>query len=118
MTLYATGVRRAELARLKITDIDSQRMVIHVQGGKGRKDRDVRLSPLLLEALRQHWRRLKPKVWLFPGGRWHTATHPIDTKVIWLACQEAARGLIATLFPVPGTANGFAGCPRTGAKGG
>jgi integrase/recombinase XerD len=91
MTLYATGVRRAELARLKITDIDSQRMVIHVRGGKGRKDRDVMLSPVLLEALREHWRGLKPQVWLFPGGRWHTAAHPIDTKVIWLACQEAAR---------------------------
>ena len=45
MTLYATGVRRAELTHLKVSDIDSQRMVIHVQGGKGRKDRDVMLSP-------------------------------------------------------------------------
>jgi integrase/recombinase XerD len=54
MTLYATGVRRAELARLKISDIDSQRMVIHVQGGKGRKDRDVMLSPKLLAALREY----------------------------------------------------------------
>jgi integrase len=52
MTLYATGVRRAELARLKITDIDSRRMIIHIQGGKGRKDRAVMLSPTLLEALR------------------------------------------------------------------
>jgi integrase/recombinase XerD len=83
MTLYATGVRRAELAHLKVTDIDSQRMVIHVQGGKGRKDRDVMLSPKLLEALREHWRSLrrKPAEWLFPGNRWHTATHPINTKV-------------------------------------
>ena len=56
MTLYATGVRRSELAHLKLSDIDSQRMVIHVQGGKGRKDRDVMLSPKLLEALREHWR--------------------------------------------------------------
>jgi integrase/recombinase XerD len=56
MTLYATGVRRAELTHLKVSDIDSQRMVIHVQGGKGRKDRDVMLSPKLLEALREHWR--------------------------------------------------------------
>jgi integrase/recombinase XerD len=54
MTLYATGVRRAELTHLKVRDIDSQRMVIHVQGGKGRKDRDVLLSPKLLEALREH----------------------------------------------------------------
>src|SRR5271157_5186214 len=56
MTLYATGVRRAELARLKISDIDSQRMVIHIQGGKGRQDRDVMLSPKLLDALREYWR--------------------------------------------------------------
>jgi site-specific recombinase XerD len=71
MTLYATGVRRAELARLKISDIDSQRMVIHIQGGKGRQDRDVMLSPKLLEALRQYWRALKrkPSEWLFPGGK-------------------------------------------------
>ncbi len=93
MTLYATGVRRAELAHLKISDIDSQRMVIHVQGGKGRKDRDVMLSPKLLAALREHWRSLrrKPAQWLFPGNRWHTANHPIDTKVPWQACQAAAR---------------------------
>ena len=53
---------------MKVSDIDSQRMVIHVQGGKGRKDRDIMLSPKLLEALREHWRGLKrkPKVWLFP----------------------------------------------------
>jgi site-specific recombinase XerD len=59
--LYATGVRRAELANLKIHDIDSQRMVVHVLGGKGRKDRDVMLSPNLLEELRQHYRRLPRK---------------------------------------------------------
>ncbi len=93
MTLYATGLRRAELANLKITDIDTARNVIHVQGGKGRKDRDVMLSPKLLEALRKYWRglRVKPKTWLFPGNRWHTADHPIDTKVVWLACKEAAE---------------------------
>ena len=93
MTLYATGLRRAELANLKITDIDTARNVIHVQGGKGRKDRDVMLSPKLLEALREYWRglRVKPKTWLFPGNRWHTADHPIDTKVVWLACKEAAE---------------------------
>src|SRR6202140_3933747 len=93
MALYATGLRRAELANLKITDIDSSRKVIHVQGGKGRKDRDVMLSPKLLEALREHFRSLrrKPAVWLFPGNRWHTADHPISTKVIWTACREAAQ---------------------------
>ena len=93
LTLYATGVRRAELTHLKVSDIDSKRMVIHVQGGKGRKDRDVMLSPKLLEALREHWRGLqrKPSAWLFPGNRWHTGDTPITTKVVWNACQEAAQ---------------------------
>jgi integrase/recombinase XerD len=93
MTLYGTGVRRAELTNLKITDVDSQRMVIHVQGGKGRKDRDIMLSPNLLTELREHYRSLrrKPETWLFPGGKWHTADYPIDDKVVWYACREAAQ---------------------------
>ena len=93
MTLYATGARRAEVAHLKISDIDSQRMVIHIRGGKGRKDRDVMLSPKLLEALRVYWRELrhKPTNWLFPGNRWHTASYPVSTKVLWSACQQAAQ---------------------------
>jgi site-specific recombinase XerD len=93
MTLYATGVRRAELARLKITDIDSRRMVIHIQGGKGRKDRDVMLSPTLLEALREYWRglRRKPTHWLFPGGRSHTGNRHISPKTAWHACEKAAQ---------------------------
>src|SRR6266481_1583568 len=93
MTLYATGVRRAELTHLKISDVDSQRMVIHVQGGKGRKDRDVMLSPKLLQELREHWRRLrrKPSEWLFPGNRQHTNDRPISTKVVWHACRNAAN---------------------------
>ena len=70
MTLYATGMRRAEVAALKLSDVDSSRMVLHVKEGKGGKDRDIALSPRLLEELRQHYRRLrrKPTVWLFPGG--------------------------------------------------
>jgi integrase/recombinase XerD len=91
MTMYATGVRRAELAHLKVGDIDSERMVIRIRGGKGRKDREVMLSPNLLEVLREHWKQYKPKEWLFPGGRWHTSTRPITTKVAWQACQQAAR---------------------------
>lgn len=93
LTLYGTGVRRAELTRIKISDVDSQRMVIHIQGGKGRKDRDVMLSPNLLEELRRHYRHLrkKPTTWLFPGGKWHTADHPIDAKVVWQACHIAAQ---------------------------
>lgn len=91
MALYATGARRAELARWKLSDIDSQRMVVHIRAGKGRQDRDVMLSPKLLEALREHWRSLQPKGWLFPGGRWHTSIHPMACKTIWNACQEAAQ---------------------------
>jgi len=92
MTLYATGARRAEVAALKVSDIDSQRMVVHIHGGKGRKDRDVMLSPALLEALRTYWRglRRKPTVWLFPGNRWHTSSRPVTTKVLWTACRQAA----------------------------
>jgi integrase/recombinase XerD len=93
ITLYATGLRCAELTRLKVSDVDSKRMVIRVQGGKWRKDRDVMLSPKLLEELRKHWYRLrrKPTDWLFPGNRWHTANHPIDTKTVWYACDGAAK---------------------------
>jgi site-specific recombinase XerD len=92
MTLYATGARRAEVGQLKVSDIDSERMVVHIRGGKGRKDRDVMLSPALLEELRTYWRglRRKPTLWLFPGNRWHTSNHPVTTKVLWTACQQAA----------------------------
>jgi integrase/recombinase XerD len=85
-------VRNAELTRLKISDIDSKRMVIHIEGGKGRKDRDVMLSPVLLDELRAHWRRLRRKsIWLFPGNRWHSGDRPMDTKTPRHACQYAAR---------------------------
>jgi integrase/recombinase XerD len=78
LTLYATGVRNAELTHLKVSDIDSKRMVIHIQGGKGRRDRDVMLSPKLLEELREHWRRLprKSSAWLFPGTVGTTVISP------------------------------------------
>jgi integrase/recombinase XerD len=93
ITLYATGIRSAELARLKVSDIDSHRMVIHVQGGKGRRDRDVMLSSKLLDELRAHWHRLRPKPsrWLFPGNRNHSGDQPIDPKTVWHACQKAAQ---------------------------
>jgi integrase len=69
MTLYATGARNAELTHLKVSDIDSQRMVIHIQGGKGRVDRDVMLSPKLLEELRVHWRNLRSAARAIPADR-------------------------------------------------
>jgi len=103
MTLYGTGLRCAELTRLKICDIDSKRMVIRVQDGKGRRDRDVMLSPRLLEELRQHWRRLRRKTsdWLFPGNCRHTADYPIETKTPRNACRQAAQraGLKKAVHP-------------------
>jgi len=90
MTLYATGVRRAELANLRVSDIDSKRMVIRIRG-KGLKDREVMLSKVLIEALRDHWLRYQPKEWLFPGGKWHTSSNSITSKVAWQACQQAAK---------------------------
>jgi integrase/recombinase XerD len=84
--------RRAEVAHLKVADIDSQRMVVHIRGGKCRRDRDVMLNPALLEALRAHWRGLRHKttVCLFPGNRWHTSRSPVTTKVLWTACRQSA----------------------------
>ena len=66
-TCYAAGLRISEAVRLKSDDIDSQRMVIHVDQGKGQKDRYVMLSPVLLEILRAWWRVNKLRHWLFPG---------------------------------------------------
>jgi site-specific recombinase XerD len=93
MTMYGTGARRSEVAHLKVDDIDSGRMVIHIHGGKGNRDRDVMLSQKLLGALREYWRglRRKPNKWLFPGNRWHTGNQPITTKVLWTACEHAAQ---------------------------
>ena len=91
MLLYATGVRRTEASRLKVSDIDSHRMVIHVREGKGLRDRDVPLTPKLLEALREYWRWKKPRVYLFPskmGDR--TAEQPISDKTVWNVCRAAA----------------------------
>ena len=66
---YAAGLRVSEAVQLKVTDIDSQRNVIRVEEGKGRKDRYVMLSPKLLEMLRSYWRGERPKDWLFPGDQ-------------------------------------------------
>jgi len=88
MTLYSTAVRRSELCRLKVSDIDSQRMMIRIHG-KGRRDRDVPLSPKLLETLRLYWRWRKPKTYLFPG-RGQRADVPISANMVWLACRQAA----------------------------
>ena len=91
MVLYGTGMRRSEIARLKLADIDSQRMVIHVVNGKGGKDRDLPLSPTLLETLRALWRWLKPRVYLFPSRMHRDREQPITDKIVWRACAEAAK---------------------------
>jgi integrase/recombinase XerD len=92
MTLYSTGVRRSELCRLLVTDIDSRRMIVHIRRGKGGHDRDVPLSEKLLETLRIYWRWMKPKQYLFPGtvNNWR-ANVPVTTKIPWQACREAAK---------------------------
>ncbi len=92
MTLYGTGMRRAELTRLKVSDIDSQRMMIRVDQGKGGRSRDLPLSPALLETLREYWRWRKPNNYLFPSRDPRRGPdHPISDKSVWIACQEAAR---------------------------
>src|SRR5512139_1526061 len=76
---YAAGLRLSELLHLKVSDIDSARKVIHVKLGKGKKDREVMLSPALLETLRAYWRAARPRDYLFPGKK---AGTPINATVL------------------------------------
>lgn len=87
-TCYAAGLRISEAVRLTIPDIDSARMVIRVDQGKGRKDRYVMLSAKLREILRNWWRVEKPKQWLFPGG---IPGQHISQDAVEQACQKARR---------------------------
>jgi len=91
MVLYSTGMRNAEMRHLQVRDVDSRSMQIHIQHGKGGRDRYVPLSATLLDSLRAYWRWMKPKTWLFPGtmAGWR-ADRPITPKVVWDACQSAA----------------------------
>ncbi len=92
MTLYGAGLRRSELLQLKVADIDSQRMVIRVERGKGGHAREVPLSPTLLTALREYYRWMRPQTYLFPGQEhgWR-ADKPLTSKCIWDAVRFAAR---------------------------
>jgi integrase/recombinase XerD len=93
MLLYATGLRRTEAATLKVSDIDSSLMLIHVHLGKGARDRELPLTQKLLDALRAYWRasKIKPRVYLFPSHWEATAEEkPISDKTVWNACHEAA----------------------------
>jgi integrase/recombinase XerD len=92
MTTYICGMRRSEVCHLKVSDIDSQRMMIRITQGKGGVDRDVPMTPLLLETLREYWRWMRPKVWLFPGTEkgWRV-DRPITSKLIWSVANYAAK---------------------------
>jgi site-specific recombinase XerD len=88
MTAYAAGLRISEATHLKVTDIDSQRMMLRVDQGKARKDRYVMLSPRLLEELRAYWKAFRPTLWLFPGD---LPGKPITRSAVEQACQKARR---------------------------
>ena len=87
-TCYGAGLRISEAVRLKAAAIDSARMVVRVEQGKGRKDRYVMLSPLLLEILRSYWMAVRPKEWLFPGIH---DDRPITKDAVEAACEKAHR---------------------------
>ena len=87
MTEYAAGLRVSEVVSLRVSDIDSERMVIRIDQGKGRKDRYLPLSKRLLVVLREYWKAARPKGYLFPGripGRHITET------AVYKACKRAA----------------------------
>ena len=88
MTAYAAGLRVSEATHLKVTDIDSQRMMLRVEQGKGMKDRYVMLSTRLLDVLRTYWKSARPTRWMFPG---EVPGQPITREAVGLACQKARR---------------------------
>src|SRR5579872_3900882 len=102
MTLYGTGMRRTEVSLLKVGDVDSQRMMIRVERGKGGAGRDIPLSPALLETLREYWRWRKPRTYLFASSeRKRGKERPIADTTVWYACAQAARhaGLTKRIGP-------------------
>src|ERR1700739_34614 len=104
MTLYGTGMRRAEVSLLKVRDIDSRRMMIRVERGKGGAGRDLPLSPALLETLREYRRWKKPRIYLFPSSTHKRGPdRPISDKTVWYACKEAALHARITKHVTPHT---------------
>jgi integrase/recombinase XerD len=85
---YGAGLRAMEVVALKVCDVDSKRMMIRVEQGKGRKDRFAMLSPQLLELLRDWWRIARPKVWMFPG---RDRINPMTTRQFNRICHMAAE---------------------------
>jgi integrase/recombinase XerD len=88
MTPYAAGLRVGEVVRLRLTDIESDRMLIRVNQGKGRKDRYTLLSARLLAELRPYWKLYRPAAWLFPG---HAATQPLPIATAQKLYDRAKR---------------------------
>jgi len=102
MTLYGTGMRRTEVSLLKVSDIDSQRMMIRVERGKGGAGRDIPLSRALLETLREYWHWKRPRTYLFPSSEPKRGKEqPISDRTVWYACKQAARhaGLTKRISP-------------------
>jgi site-specific recombinase XerD len=87
-TAYAAGLRVSEVVALKNRDIESKRMVIRIEHGKGGKERYAMLSTQLLRILRAYWRLARPQHWLFPG---RDPVHPIDQTVLHAACRSARQ---------------------------
>jgi integrase/recombinase XerD len=85
---YGAGLRAAEVVSLKVCDIDSKRMIIHVEQGKGGKDRNVMLSPHLLNLLRAWWKTARPQGWLFPG---RDPAQPMTTRQLNRGCHAAVQ---------------------------
>jgi integrase/recombinase XerD len=85
---YGAGLRVSEVVSLKVSDVDGARMTIRVEQGKGRKDRNAMLSPVLLELLREWWKVCRSRGWLFPG---RDPVRPITTRQLTRACHEAAQ---------------------------
>jgi site-specific recombinase XerD len=83
---YAAGLRLGEVLNLKVTDIDSGRMILRVNQGKGKRDRNVMLSPALLETLRSYWRVSRPRAWLFPSP---AGNGPLNATIIQRAVAQA-----------------------------
>jgi site-specific recombinase XerD len=100
MTAYAGGLRVSEVAGLRLSDIDSKRMLIRIQQGKGRKDRYVNLSARLLEVLREYWRACRPSEWLFPGK---PPTRPINRRVVNYLCRRICARVKLTKRITPHT---------------
>ena len=95
---YGAGLRVSEVANLKVSDIDSARMMLRVEQGKGQRDRDVMLSPQLLQLLREWWKASRPQVWLFPS---QSPINPVTARQLNRAVTAAKERIGRPLVPSP-----------------